>query len=163
MAYLKKIFTLMVIALLACNFTACSSDDDAPEEKEIEVTPANIHGTWKLVEWNNGEQVPEGVYCYIVFDRKEQTFKMYQNYDSMYGRFISGTFYIKNDPYQGYIIKGYYDNGVGDWQNSYIVNRLLPSGTMTWTVQGDATNVCRYERCSEVPSEIIKETEGKAE
>ena len=63
MKYLKKLFTLLVIALFACGFAACSSDDEEPEEPALEVTPANLHGTWKLVEWNNGEQVPEGTYC----------------------------------------------------------------------------------------------------
>ncbi|MEE0147684.1 MAG: lipocalin family protein, partial [Segatella copri] len=106
---MKKLFTLLVIALFACGFAACSSDDEEPEEPALEVTPANLHGTWKLVEWNNGEQVPEGTYCYIVFNRKEQTFEMYQKFDSMYGRHITGSFAIKNDPYQGYIISGSYD------------------------------------------------------
>ena len=80
MKYLKKLFTLLVIALFSCGFAACSSDDDELEEPALEVTPANLHGTWKLVEWNNGEQVPEGTYCYIVFNRKEQTFEMYQKF-----------------------------------------------------------------------------------
>ena len=92
MKYLKKLFTLLVIALFACGFAACSSDDEEPEEPALEVTPANLRGTWKLVEWNNGEQVPEGTYCYIVFNRKEQTFEMYQKFDSMYGRHITGSF-----------------------------------------------------------------------
>lgn len=163
MKYLNKPLTLMVIALFACSFAACSSDDDAPEEKEIEVTPANLHGAWKLVEWNNGEQVPEGIYCYIVFDRKDQTVKMYQNYDSMYSRYITGWFALTTDPYVGCIINGAYDNGVGDWDHEYIVTRLLPSGSMTWIAKDDASNVCRYERCSEVPAEIIRESQGKAE
>lgn len=28
---------------------------------------------------------------------------------------------------------------------------------MIWTAKDDANDVCRYERCSEVPVEIIKE------
>ena len=77
MKYLKKLFTLLVIALFACGFAACSSDDEEPEEPSLEVTPANLHGTWKLAEWN-GEPLAEGTYCYIVFNRKDQTFEMYQ-------------------------------------------------------------------------------------
>ena len=34
---------------------------------------------------------------------------------------------------------------------------------MTWIAKDDASNVCRYERCSEVPAEIIRESQGKAE
>ena len=52
MKYLKKLFTLLVIALFACGFAACSSDDEEPEEPSLEVTAANLHGTWKLAEWN---------------------------------------------------------------------------------------------------------------
>ena len=48
MKYLKKLFTLLVIALFACGFAACSSDDDEPEEPSLVVTAANHHGTWKL-------------------------------------------------------------------------------------------------------------------
>ena len=163
MKYLKKLFTLLVIVLFACGFAACSSDDEEPEEPALEVTPANLHGTWKLVEWNNGEQVPEGTYCYIVFNRKEQIFEMYQKFDSMYGRHITGSFAIKNDPYQGYIISGSYDYGMGDWNQSYLVTRLLASGSMIWTGKDDATDVCRYERCSEVPAEVIKESKDFSE
>ena len=91
MKYLKKLFTLLVIALFACGFAACSSDDEEPEEPSLEVTPANLHGTWELAEWN-GEPLAEGTYCYIVFNRKDQTFEMYQKFDSMYGRHITGSF-----------------------------------------------------------------------
>ena len=80
MKYLKKLFTLLVIALFACGFAACSSDDEEPEEPSLEVTPANLHGTWELAEWN-GEPLAEGTYCYIVFNRKDQTFEMYQKFD----------------------------------------------------------------------------------
>ena len=114
MKHLYKLFTLLVVALFVCTFTSCSSDDEEMEEPSMEVTPANLHGTWKLVEWNNGEQVPEGTYCYIVFDRREQTYVMYQKFDSMYGRRITGSFAIKNDPYQGYVISGTYDYNRGD-------------------------------------------------
>ena len=163
MKYLKKFFTLLVIVLFACGFAACSSDDDEPEVPSLPVTPANIACTWKLGEWNKGEQVPEGNYCYIVFNRREQTFEMYQKFDSMYGRHITGSFSIKNDPYQGYIISGNYDYGTGDWYQSYIVTRLVSSGSMIWTGKDDATDVCRYERCSEVPAEIVKETKDITE
>ena len=162
MKYLKKLFTLLVIALFACGFAACSSDDDEPEEPSLEVTPANLHGTWKLAEWN-GEPLAEGTYCYIVLNRKDQTFEMYQKFDSMYGRHITGSFAIKNDPYQGYIISGSYDNGMGDWNQSYLVTRLLASGSMIWTAKDDVTDISRYERCNEVPAEILKDCKDLTE
>ena len=159
---LKKLFTLLVIALFACGFAACSSDDEEPEERSLEVTPANLHGTWELAEWN-GEPLAEGTYCYIVFNRKDLTFEMYQKFDSMYGRHITGSFAIKNDPYQGYIISGSYDNGKGDWNQSYLVTRLLASGSMIWTAKDDVTDISRYERCNEVPAEILKDCKDLTE
>ena len=162
MKYLKKLFTLLVIALFACGFAACSSDDDEPEEPSLEVTPNNLHGTWKLAEWN-GEPLAEGTYCYIVLNRKDQTFEMYQKFDSMYGRHITGSFAIKNDPYQGYIISGSYDYGKGDWNQSYLVTRLLASGSMIWTAKDDVTDICRYERCKDVPAEILKDCKDLTE
>jgi hypothetical protein len=125
MKYLKKLFTLLVIALFACGFAACSSDDEEPEEPSLEVTPANLHGTWELAEWN-GEALAEGTYCYIVFNRKDQTFEMYQKFDSMYGRHITGSFAIKNDPYQGYIISGSYDIWYGRLESE--LSRNPPPG-----------------------------------
>ncbi len=162
MKYLKKLFTLLVIALFACGFTACSSDDEELEERSLEVTPANLHGTWELAEWN-GEPLAEGTYCYIVFNRKDQTFEMYQKFDSMYGRHITGSFAIENDPYQGYIISGSYDNGKGDWYQSYLVTRLLASGSMIWTAKDNVTDISRYKRCDEVPAEILKECKDLTE
>lgn len=53
--------------------------------------------------------------------------------------------------------------GTGDWYQSYIVTRLVSSGSMIWTGKDDATDVCRYERCSEVPAEIVKETKDITE
>ena len=90
----------MVIALFACGFAACSSDDEEPEEPSLEVTPANLHGTWKLAEWN-GEPLAEGAHTATSFSTaRYQTFEMYQKFDSMYGRYITGSFAIKNDPYR---------------------------------------------------------------
>ena len=77
---------------------------------------------------------------------------MYQKFDSMYGRHITGSFAIKNDPYQGYIISGSYDNGKGDWNQSYLVTRLLASGSMIWTAKDNVTDISRYKRCDEVPA-----------
>lgn len=158
-----KLFTLLLVAFMSFAFVACSSDDDEPEEPSLEVTPANLSGTWKLVEWNNGQPVPEGVYCYLVFNRREQTFDIYQKFDSMYGRHITGSFAIKQDPYLGYVVSGSYDYGMGDWNQSYIVTRLVASGSMTWTAKDDNTDVCRYERCAEVPADIVKESKDITE
>ena len=86
-----------------------------------------------------------------------------QKFDSMYGRHITGSFAIENDPYQGYIISGSYDNGKGDWNQSYLVTRLLASGSMIWTAKDDVTDISRYKRCDEVPAEILKDCKDLTE
>eukprot|EP00975_Prorocentrum_lima_P066602 12910107-Prorocentrum_lima.AAC.1 len=65
---------------------------------------------------------------------------MYQKFDSMYARYITGSFSIENNPYLGYIISGVYDYGNGDWNNKYIVTDLLESGSMTWTSKDDESD-----------------------
>jgi len=99
----------------------------------------------------------EGTYCYITFNRKELTFEMYQKFDSMYARHITGHFSLENDPYLGYIISGEYDFGNGDWNNDYIVTDLLESGSMIWTAKDDDNDVSKYVRCEKVPASLIEE------
>ena len=98
---MKNIFKLTALAVFLCCLISC--DDDEPIIPTLEVTPANLNGTWELSEWN-GTPLAEGTYCYITFNRKEQTFEMYQKFDSMYARYITGSFSIKNDPYLGAIL-----------------------------------------------------------
>lgn len=152
-----KLFTLLAALLLTTGFVSCSSDDDEPQEQSLPVTPANLDGVWQMTEWN-GQPMAEGTYCYVVFHRRDNTMEMYDNLNSMYAHYTSGTFYVKQDAYLGYVINGTYDNGVGDWNQSYIVSQLYQStGTMLWTAKDDASDVFRYTRVSEVPAEIKKE------
>lgn len=153
----KTIFRLMVLCLLVPGLNACSSDDDEVLQPWLDVTPANIAGTWKLTEWNNSS-VAQGTYCYIVFERRDRTYKMYQKFDSMYPRYITGEYSIEKDDDDNYVISGTYDYGNGLWNNSYIVTELLASGSMKWTVKGNADDVSRYERCNAVPDDILEET-----
>lgn len=89
---MKNIFKLTALAVFLCCLVSC--DDDEPIIPTLEVTPANLNGTWELSEWN-GTPLAEGTYCYITFNRKEQTFEMYQKFDSMYARYITGSFSIR--------------------------------------------------------------------
>lgn len=151
---MKTLFRIMALFMLLFSFSACE-DEDEPVSS-LEVNPANLNGTWRLEEWN-GQPLAEGTYCYITFARKDKTYKMYQKFDSMYARYITGKFDIELDDYLGYIISGNYDYGNGDWNNKYIVTDLLPSGSMIWTVEEDADDVSKYVRCDGVPSSIIEE------
>lgn len=155
---MKILFRIMALSMLLFSFIACEDEEEA-KEKSLEVTPVNLNGTWQLAEWN-GQPLTEGTYCYITFVRKDKTFKMYQKFDSMYARYLTGSFNIEKDDYLGYIISGKYDYSLGGrWNNSYIVTELLPSGSMVWTVKDDAGDVSKYVRCNEVPSAVREEAQ----
>lgn len=156
MKLIIKLFTLLAALLLTTGFVSCSSDDE-PKEQSLAVTPANLNGVWKMTAWNNGQPMPEGTYCYVVFHRRDNTMEMYDNLNSMYAVHTTGSFKVEQDPYLGYVVGGSYDYNLGDWNQSYIVTNLYASGSMIWTAKDDASDVCRYERCDAVPSDIIKE------
>ncbi len=72
---MKTLFRIMTLFLTLFCFAGC--DDDEEVLATLDVTAANLDGTWKLVEWN-GAPLQEGSYCYITFSRKDKTYKMYQ-------------------------------------------------------------------------------------
>ena len=140
---------LMLVLVLA----SCTRDEEtAPQQ--LEVTPNNISGIWTLSEVN-GEQLPDGLYCYIEFVRRDRIYTMYQKFDSMYPRRLTGSYEITKDEYKGYILSGKYDYGTGDWNNSYIVTELY-EGSMLLTADAQSGDVCKYVRCNEVPDEIVE-------
>lgn len=153
---MKNIFKLMILLIFTCCFTAC--DDDEEISQTFPVTAANLNGVWKMTEWNNGEALPEELYTYIVFDRKEQTFEIFGNINSMYADYFTGEFKIKNDPYLGSVISGEYNFGLGPWESEYIVTDFFPNGSMVWTATKDSDNVRKFVRCDKVPDEIVEES-----
>ena len=56
---MKNIFKLTALAVFLCCLVSC--DDDEPIIPTLEVTPANLNGTWELSEWN-GTPLAEGTY-----------------------------------------------------------------------------------------------------
>ena len=149
---MKNILKMAMMLLFVCSFTACS-DDENPEPQPLEVTPNNISGIWRLEELN-GDAIPEGTFCYIEYVRSDRTFTIYQKFDSMYPRCITGVYSIEKDPYKGYVLSGEYDYGMGEWNNDYIVTSLYES-TMTLMADNETGEVSKYVRCNEVPSDII--------
>ena len=119
---MKNIFKLMAMLALVCCLSSCS-DDDEPVVPTLDVTPANLNGTWQLAEWN-GTTLAEGSYVYIEFTRKDQLFTMYQNLDSFSARKLTGRYDITTDVELGAIIMGAYDYGIGDWGHRYIVSDI---------------------------------------
>lgn len=155
---MKNILNLMALFAFVLCCVSCG-DDEKAEIPTLPVTAANLNGTWQLAEWN-GQPMAEGTYCYITFNRRELTFEMYQKFDSMYARYITGSFSLENDPYLRYVISGEYDFGNGDWNHDYIVTDLLESGSMIWTAKDDDNDVSKYARCEKVPESIIEEAKA---
>ena len=153
---IKTIFRLMALIVLTLCIQGCSDDEDKYVEPPLAVTPANIAGAWQLTQWNSAP-LAEGTYCYIIFNRRERTYAMYQKFDSMYARCITGTYSIEENSDSEYIISGTYDYGRGNWNNSYIVTELYAQGSMVWTAKEDKTDVSVYKRCDSVPQDIIDE------
>lgn len=146
--FLKKMALMLVLVLASCT----RDEETAPQQ--LEVTPNNISGIWTLSEVN-GEQLPDGLYCYIEFVRRDRIYTMYQKFDSMYPRRLTGSYEITKDEYKGYILSGKYDYGTGNWNNSYIVTELY-EGSMLLTADAQSGDVCKYVRCNEVPDEIVE-------
>ena len=155
---MKTFLKTIALMLVLTGVFSCSPEEDLTPQS-LEVTPNNISGIWKLADVN-GKALPEGLYCYIQFVRKDRTFTMYQKFDSMYPRCLTGSFLITKDEYKGYILDGKYDYGTGDWNNSYIVTSLFEE-SMLLTVDGENGEVCKYVRCSGVPADITDWFESK--
>lgn len=145
--FLKTMALMLVLVLASCT----RDEETAPQQ--LEVTPNNISGIWTLSEVN-GESLPDGLYCYIQFVRRDRSYTMYQKFDSMYPRRLTGSYEITKDEYKGYILSGKYDYGVGGWNNSYIVTSLFED-SMLLSVDAENGDVCKYVRCNEIPSDIV--------
>lgn len=157
-----KIFTIAVLLSGAALFNSSCSKDNKLKIETIAVNYVTINGIWKLDSWC-GKPLPANTYCYIEFDRTEKSFKMYQNMDSMYARYITGKFSIVVDPHRGTIIMGEYDYNNGEWNNDYIITDMLETGSMIWTACNDSSDYSHYIRVSEIPAEILAETENQLE
>lgn len=150
---MKNIFKLMLLMLLVLPFNACSDDNDDVARPTLDVTPNNIAGIWKLHEWS-GSDVNLPV-VYIEFIRKDRQFKIYQKYDSMYPRVITGTYELNEDYYKGVVLTGKYDYGMGKWNNDYIVKALYED-TMILVVDGNDAEVQTYVRVSDLPASMTE-------
>ncbi len=144
----------MAFAVLSC--------DKEPvkdlSEPTLAVTPTNIDGTWKLVEWN-GAALPQGRYFYIEFIRRGMEFKSYENTSTSEVHKETGRYNILTDEsLGGSVILGRFDNAMGaEWNNRYLVTELT-SGRMVWTVAGDPDDISVFERVDSIPAEITGES-----
>ena len=74
---MRILFRIIPLCMLLLGFVACDDEDEAKVET-LEVTPANLNGTWQLVEWN-GESLAEGTYCYITLSAEIKLFRCIRN------------------------------------------------------------------------------------
>ena len=130
---------------------ACGKEE--PVATYLEVTPNNISGEWKLVQWS-GEALDADTYFYIDLVRKDRKYTIYQNFDSMgdMPHKITGEFNIELSDFGDPIIRGSYDYSEGFWSHRYMVTRLTET-SMVWTAVDDESFVQKFERCT-IPAEL---------
>ena len=78
---MKRVIKLVVVLMVAVVAMACNQEKVGIDY--LDVTPNNISGVWRMESYDNGVQLSEGSYYYIVFDRAERTFVTYDNLESM--------------------------------------------------------------------------------
>ena len=140
MKFLREIVTFaIVVAALFVSGCDKGSEVDNTKTTNKAVTYYTIDGVWQLTEWNNAT-LAEGTHLYIDLDRKSRTFEMWDNLNSMYTTMCSGGFVLSVDDMGRVVISGWYDYGVGDWSNEYLVTLNAKGDTMLWSsVSGSET------------------------
>lgn len=121
---------IMCVALFA---TGCDKggEEESTKRQNVAVTYYTIDGVWMLQMWN-GASLAEGTLLYVALDRKEHRFEIWDNLNSMYPTMKSGGFQLSVDDMDRDIISGWYDYGVGDWGNDYIVELNAEGDRMVW-------------------------------
>lgn len=155
---MKTILRIMILFICLLGIAACSNDDDIEYvEPTVTVSYKTIDGIWQLSEWN-GEPLAEGQYCYLVIDRTEHTFTMYQNFDSQISREITGSFVLGKDEDNDDrdYISGEYDYNNGEWNDDYYITIYGGDNRrMVWIASETPDDVSVYIPCDEVPADIL--------
>lgn len=152
---MKKLFRLLIAAtmMMVAGYGCEQPEDNTLPEEQLEVTAANLSGSWKLDKWND-VQLPESNFVYIDFERSDRTYTLYQNIDSFDKRTITGRYFIYVDETLGEaILRGEYDHGAGEWNHRYIVKSLTAT-TMLLVAKDNIEECCSYIR-QEIPAEIL--------
>ena len=135
MRYFKLLFlAVMSIIAIGCEKPVVDNEQPLPQP---DVTYETIAGAWQLTEWR-GEALSEQTFLYIEFDDESRRFEMWDNIGSMYTQHKSGAFSIQQDANGNYTISGQYDNGVGDWANSYRVEMQRDGEDMLWSTDTES-------------------------
>lgn len=147
-------FKSMIFMIAVLVMSMSCEKDQQPAVQYLDITPNNISGVWKLVEWN-GVSLNEETYFYIEFIRKDKEFIIYQNFDSMgdMPHVTTGEFNIIRDEAGLDIIRGNYDYSGGFWTHEYVVMGLTATD-MTWTAEDDVNFIQKFVRVPVVPENI---------
>lgn len=166
---MKTFLKCMLLAVVFCGVWSCS-DDDKPALPPEPVTYHDISGTWKMTKWND-EEMNDGRYFYVTFDRKDRVYDIYQNLDTEKTRHLTGRYILDYDEDLGSTIEGDYDHAAGLWSHTYLLNQFSKT-EMTWVVVTrenglsanpwipDFSDVTIYTRVDEVPEDILNNTRG---
>lgn len=148
---MKKIFGFILCFALAIGFTACS-EDETPQVEVVNVNTSYLDGAWSLNEVD-GVSLGEGTYLYLSFDRKENTFVMYHNLESMYSQRFTGTWSLTEDEDLGILLTGEYDYDLGEWA-TYIAT-ALDANTLHLVNKENPEDVRVYTRCESIPEDVV--------
>jgi hypothetical protein len=133
MVLMKRILYIMAIIMLAV--TSCKEQD--PVKTPAELICGDWHSTMLAVEGD--------IYASFASDG---SFDLYQKIGEGAYRLYTGSWTMN-----GNVISGKYSDG-SDWSSSYSV--IFNDKFMTWTSQNDASEESQYQRCPEIPAEVIE-------
>ena len=148
---MRLINRLLAVILMATtlSLSSCEKPAPLPTEERIAVTYAALDGSWQLTMWQ-GAELAEETYLYIIFDRKEHRYTMWDNIDSMYATDTTGSFSISEEEDGSYTLTGTYDYGMGEWSYAYMVTLDEGGNRMVWRARG-ASEVMVFKRVAEIP------------
>ena len=141
-------FTLLTTMVAIAALTSCGKEAPIPTEQEITVSYTTLGGSWELAYWN-GAPLAESTNLYIDLDRTERRFEMWDNIGSMYYVCTTGVYAITPEEDGSYTLSGSYDNGVGDWSETYRVE-MLSADRMQWWSRTSNT-VLDFMRIESIP------------
>ncbi len=146
---MKKI-AIILVALMAA--IACEKTTETVEK--LKVTYNDVAGSWKLVSFDEGNNIGDGTFHYINLDRRTKEFQTYSNLNSQYPVRKIGEYQLSETEEGDNIIRGLYTMEVSkEWDHKYVITELTED-RMVWVAQDDNGIVNVYVR-AEIPEEII--------
>ena len=141
---------------------SCEEDKSYEDNTPAQITNYDLNGAnsgkWELVQID-GNDLPEGLFQYVIFNTKDNEFEFIQNLNSQTSTSITGTYVLEYDEYEGNILSGRYDHASGLWLNDYVISGLTPE-SMVWTVLGDPESYYVYRTCRDIPADRLPDVKS---